>query len=247
MADPAWEEAVERASAARVAHLRSWGGEFVNGEDVVFAPIVGARLTGGPTWPSREGFRALRTERTTIVATEGLSDPYEAAEAVPELASVSGTGMEIWLEADERIEDIPSSWAFAVVSAVSAHVAAHRLTRALLDEIGVVVVELFADECHVDPARAADRITPRGTIGVLVGLRPQERPDVVPIPPTDVRYVNARLLLAEQVERSMKGGAKARELLATKLGQTPSGWVSRMPRVAAPPPDDRPWWQKMFG
>lgn len=248
MTDPGWERAVEKASAARVSLLRSWGPtEWVNGEGSVFAPIVGARLTGGAVWPSREGFRALRTARTTILVTEGLSDPYEAAEAPPELARYSGTGMEVWLEAEERFEEIPSSWAFGIVQSVSQHVAAHRITRALLDELGFVVVEVFADECRLDPVRAADLLTPRGTVGVLVGLRPKERPDTIALGPSDVRFVNLRLLLAEQVARSLSGGAQARTLLGTKLGQTPNGWISRVPRVSAPPPDERPWWKKMLG
>ena len=243
-----WESACERAAAARVALLTGWGGKFENGPDTVFAPVLGGRLTGGPAWPTREGFRVLRTMRTTIVTSEGLSDPYAPNEAVRGLEAWSGTGLEVWLETDQPIGDPIGSWPFRVVKVVATNVAAHAVRRDLIDELGVLVLEIYASDVGIGRDEQPELITKDGTIGCLLGLRSPNRPDVVKIAPSDARYLNARILLLEQTMRLRQGGEAARKTLAQKLEQTPNGWISRMPARSSLPPDgDVPWWKKLMG
>jgi hypothetical protein len=228
--------------------LTSWGATFENGPDTVFAPVIGGRLTGGPAWPTREGFRVLRSQRTTIVTSEGLSDPYAPGEAVRGLERWSGTGLEVWLETDQPIANPVDSWPFRVVKVVATNVAAHAVRRDLIDELGVLVLEIYADDVGIAAGEQPELVTHDGTIGCLLGLRTPSRPSTLKIAPSDVRFLNARLLLLDQTMRLRQGGEAARKTLAQKLEQTPNGWISRMPaRVSLPPDDDRPWWKKLIG
>ncbi len=237
--DTRYEGLLEAAADARLALLRTWGGSFEGGESHVFAPLIGGALRGLPPWPTREGFRVIRTERTTIVVTDGLSDPFMEGDAVEGLEAFSGFGLEVWIETDDPIEDVPSSWAFALVSCMGYQVADLVTTRPDVDDLGLLAIELHAADLAFDGEWPSSVVSPDGTVGVLLGMRPAARPDVVTLAGGDVRYLSMRLLAVPELNDLRSGGATARAALAAKLGSEPNGWISRLPPAAS----RRPWWR----
>ena len=62
------------ACAARDACYASLGAMDAD----VLAPLLNPAFMGGPRWPSlRQGWRVIRRADTIIIASNGLSDPFE--------------------------------------------------------------------------------------------------------------------------------------------------------------------------
>lgn len=219
------DERWRAAEAARHAALGSWG-PWLPGEGDVYAPLIGGALTGMPAWPTREAFRALSTEHGTLVATDGLSDPFEAGAEVEGLEAFSGHGLELWIESDERasVMDVPATRAFAVVSHLAYQVADLVLTRPKLDRFEVVSMEIYADEVGLDDERW---VSEEGTVGVLIGLGAPTRPGRIALAPSDVVYAGVKLLDLAQLAHIRAGGPTARAELIARLRQTPAFWVNR--------------------
>jgi hypothetical protein len=68
----------------------------------VLAPALNPAFMGGPRWPSlRQAFTTIQTPDATIIASDGLSDPYDDMDTNPKNAGYNGLGLEVYLVAEK--------------------------------------------------------------------------------------------------------------------------------------------------
>ena len=107
---------------------RHWRAVGAVEQDVV-GHVISPSFLGGPDWPStRQAYRIVRRGDSVIIATDGLSDPFDGA---PELGN--GFEMELFLETGDLAEGtrgalgdvspLIRSWALEVMRAVAGTVA----------------------------------------------------------------------------------------------------------------------------
>lgn len=82
----------------------------------------GARLfLGGPAWPNtRQAFVVARRPRGLLVASDGLSDPFDDEDDCQQ----NGLGHEFFATTPDPIDHVPGSWLFDLVWQMSQFAAA---------------------------------------------------------------------------------------------------------------------------
>jgi hypothetical protein len=163
---------------------------------------------GGPTWPNlRQAWRVVRRGKNTIVLSDGLSDPYsDDAEPGP------GLGLEVLAEtSDSMPEQLQGSWLFNLVYQVSQQCAAHGGVRELIDELGLVSLELPMSEGLQPVATSNNRA------GVLLGVPSPDMPMEFTLPGGSVRILTAKLLWPAELDYVAAEGEAARDDLAQRF------------------------------
>lgn len=199
------------------------------------APAGGSSFAAGPPWPGlREAYRVIRGPLGTIVASDGLSDPFTDDWTDP--PDQNGFAVEVYAVAgpvadDERV----AGWMVPVVAGFARAVAERRTIHDLLDEFGTLSTEL-PDVPIPDEARARF-VSAAGRVAVLVGLRTPEFPDGFIGPVSPVRLVNLKLLTVAEFAMIAADGDAGRDELARRLLAGPDPLVSSLTRasVVAPP------------
>ncbi len=199
------EEFLLRTFQVRETYLRKMG----KVDEFLLAPLINPAEIGGPVWPSfRQAWRTVRNGRGIIIVSDGLSDPFEAQERLN-----TGFGIEVLGETTDPLpEQLQASWLFAVVYAVSQEAAAHGGFRSLIDEMGVLSMEIKAPEGLQSLANQ------EGKIGVLLGLQSPELPTEWELPAGLVKVVTVKVLqpmeLAYVVAKYEAGREQLRQLFA---------------------------------
>ncbi|MEG1052532.1 MAG: hypothetical protein RSF79_10870, partial [Janthinobacterium sp.] len=71
-------EAGARLRAAACAARDAFYGTLGTVDADVLAPLVNPAFMGGPRWPSlRQAWRVIRRPDSIVIASDGLSDPFE--------------------------------------------------------------------------------------------------------------------------------------------------------------------------
>ena len=125
--------------------------------DFVINPILSYSLKGFPAWPVRDSWQIIRKKESTMIFSNGLSDPYE--DGSPSI------GLEVAVEIAKPMEDfneIVRSWAYDLVFQVSFFVANNRDLRADIEGRSYMTLEFY------DVKAPSQYITPGGTIGCLI-------------------------------------------------------------------------------
>jgi hypothetical protein len=190
--------------AAREAFAKSLG----EVDSHFLAPLINPSFMGGPQWPDlREAWRVIRRGKTTMIMSDGLSDPF------PEVAEPNhGFALEILAESSDSFpEQLQRSWLFNLVYQVSQQAAHHGGFRELIDRLDVVSMELPLSEV-LKPFATSD-----GRVGVLLWTMPDGVPDGFESPGGYVRIVTAKLLWPAELDHVANGGKGAREELARKF------------------------------
>lgn len=117
------------ACAARDAFYASLGAMDAD----VLAPLVNPAFMGGPRWPSlRQAWRVIRRADSILIASDGLSDPFEDDDDV---FVPRGHLLEVCIEAPLAAFDgdsVQAAWLFDVIYQVSQNVADHGSIDLLL-------------------------------------------------------------------------------------------------------------------
>lgn len=201
MADEAF---LEQTYAARDRYVRSLGQVSPD----VLAPLVNPSFMGGPAWPDlRQAWRVIRRGSNTIVISDGLSDPF-SDDPEPNV----GFGLEILGETSDAVpEQVQASWLFMLVYHVSQQCAAHGGVRELIDELGLLSLELPSEDGLEVIAGA------HGKTGVLLGAAPDDYAAEFDLPGGSVKVVTAKLLFPSELEYAAAQGGPAREELARRF------------------------------
>lgn len=217
MADEAFLQATYKA---RDKFVRRLG--VVNPD--VLAPLVNPSFMGGPTWPDlRQAWRVIRNGTNTIVISDGLSDPFSDDEEPS-----AGFGIEVLAETPDRMpKQLQASWLFDLVYQVSQQCAAHGGVRDLIDELGLLSLELPMSDALQPVATANNRA------GVLLGLESPDLRSEFSLPAGSVRVVTAKLLWPSELDYAASKGKAGREKLAKRFAADGTHHRSSMSRKAA--------------
>lgn len=233
------EAATERAFQATVRTRDRYWAAIGAVETDVLGHAISPSFTGGPDWPTlRQAYRIIRRDRSIILATDGMADPFEILEG-----EGNGFGMELFLETSDvpaelagemgHLGPIMKSWAFSLLKDAAEMVADAGGYVPLLDRYDVVSMEFTgAGGAPFLSGQVPERfISKDDSIGVLVGGPDPDFPtriDDTPLSP--VRIVPVVLITAAELEYVREGGAAARRELAARLAASPSGHRSDLNR-----------------
>lgn len=156
----------------------------------VMSPLINPAFMGGPAWPSfRQSWRIIRKPNSTIVVSDGLSDPFEN-EKIP-----LGYKIEVCAEAPELYEDVRSSWLFDLVFQVSQLIAYYGNVYEMLEEkyktlSTVVSVMGMPEEWENED----------GKVGVLLGFPNDNLPSKIQLDEGSIRILTIKLLHPKELE-----------------------------------------------
>ncbi|MDO8064786.1 hypothetical protein [Janthinobacterium sp. SUN206] len=198
----------------------------------VLAPLVNPAFMGGPRWPSlRQAWRVIRRAESIILASDGLSDPFEDDDDV---FVPRGHLLEVCIEASLSAfdgQEVAQSWLFDVIYQVSQNVADHGSIDLLVQRHGSVSMVLDVQDA---PKGLEDE---NEQVGVLLAQ------GVATIPPSfDTPYGEVMLLTAtvlQPAELAHIGNAadkaQSRRDLAAALAASPTAHLSVAGRPAVIP------------
>ena len=198
----------------------------------VLAQLVNPAFMGGPRWPSlRQAWKVIRRADSIIIASDGLSDPFEDDDDV---FVPRGHLLEVCIEAPLAAFDghpVQASWLFDVIYQVSQNVADHGSIDLLVQRHGSVSMVLDVRDA---PAGLEDEDE---QVGALL------TPGTATLPPSFATPYGAVMLLTVSVlqpaELAHIGAAadkaQARRELAAALAASPTGqWsVAQRPAIIA--------------
>ncbi|AKS09805.1 suppressor of fused domain protein [Pseudomonas trivialis] len=208
-------------------------------EKDVLAYLISPSLTGGPYWPStRQAYRVVRRDHSIVLATDGLSDPFDDAEGLG-----NGFEMELFLETADipenargtlgDVDPLRHSWAFELLEHVAKTVANAGGITQQLESHGVLSLELpgFSQSHLMSDQLPQMFATADDAAGVLLGGPAPDFPtrlDDMPLSP--VHLVPVVLITAAELEYVRTGGRSAREDLVARLQAAGVGHVSSVYR-----------------
>ncbi len=194
------------------------------------APARHPVYTGGPVWPAlRQAWRVIHRPDTTLVCSDGLSDPFDPFDPDNPFGSAGthavtpGLGLEVYAEARGRFDDVANSWLFALVHQVSQNVVVHGRFASLLREHGAVSVQLAIT------GLPQGWLSRSGLATVLVGVPAASVPARFTTPHGPVQAVALTLvpLARRQAMEAEEGGFAGQvRRLAERLGKVPDGHVN---------------------
>jgi hypothetical protein len=205
----------------------------------VMANMISPNLTGGAKWPTtRQAYLIIRRGPAVILATDGMSDPFEDPDN-----KANGFGMELFIETNDlKLADQPTdpdyervrkSWAFELLTETGKLIADSGGLLPMLDKFGVISTEFpgVSQSHSIKDQVPARFITGEDTIGILIGQpAPDFGTDMAGTPLSKVRAVPIVLLTAEELNYIRKGGEAARKEIAEKLAALPHGFRSDLNR-----------------
>lgn len=187
----------------------------------VLSFLINPSFMGAPRWPAlRQAFRRIDRKNTVIVASDGLSDPFDDEDP----PSVNGFRVEVFAEA-AGIKEIKGSWLFNLVYQVAQSVADRGNLAELFEKYGIVSTELY--DVNGVPKEFLNKA---GRVGVLLGIKAPQIPELVQLPLSNVYFVSAKLLTIPELDFVAAGGPEAREDLAVRFTEDGSHHVSSLKR-----------------
>ncbi|MEE4316576.1 MAG: hypothetical protein V2I74_06295 [Erythrobacter sp.] len=203
------------------ARLQVWSGAGAVDDDVI-AYLVSPEFLGAPAWPtSRQAFRVVRPERSLIIASDGLSDPFVDSDS-----QEPGFGCEVFIEcpdlAGAAFEDIRGSWQFDLIETLARNVASFGGIQAPIRQYGIFSMELPAPA-----SMPAHWLTQRGTVGALINVTVPGRPSYCQLDQdVEIRLVALTILLPDETEYVVAGAAWTRAEIAQRLVSSGTGLAS---------------------
>ena len=180
------------------------------------------QANGAPAWPtSNHKFRIVRTESSLIVASEGLSDPFDCFQGP---ADQNGYGQEVFIEVPGLQAAMPelirNSWVFRAVEYAAQLIAHNGGIAELLDQHGVMSLDVAAS-CAPRDWIVSGVAEPAGAL--LDVPMPRGRNVIADMPLSPVRVVPLTLIFPEELEDCVVGGPKERAALVNDLLTTGQG------------------------
>ncbi len=195
-------------------------------ETDVLAHLISPSFTGGPEWPTtRQAYRVVRRKNTTIIATDGLSDPFSGVSG-----GENGFELELFIETPDidpvhagragDVSNISKSWAFEIIQNVAGTVASAGNINTQLDRYQVLSVEVpGVSQSHAVQTQVPKRfVTSDDCIGILIGAPRQDfATEIADMPLSPVRIVPVTIITAAELDHIRANGADERIALAQKL------------------------------
>jgi hypothetical protein len=178
-------------------------------EPDVIAHIINPAFMGGPRWPAlRQAFSVIHRDKSTIVISNGLADPFDDSEEPN-----AGFGIEIYAETKATIEgDIADSSLFKLVYAAAQQVACSGRIADFVRQHHVITMELYADDCGLEEYQNSN-----GMVGVIIGVDSPDLPKFCNFPGGEVVLATVQILTPEELEYVAGTRAEGRNNLHERL------------------------------
>lgn len=222
--------ALQRSFEVRDAYWKGVG----NVDPNVMAHLISPGLLGGPAWPTtRQAYLIVRRGDIAILASDGLSDPFNEGDALG-----NGFQMELFIATrdlalgpqpnDADYMKVRDSWQFELLRQAAAEIA----------DVGGITTLLFNHEVistefpGVSQSKAIKNLPPAyisadDAIGVLIGAPLPDFPTTLPdMPLSSVQMVPIILLTADELAKVRKEGGAARKEIVRRLIERGEGYVS---------------------
>jgi hypothetical protein len=191
----------------------------------VIAHAINPSFMGGPRWPSlRQAYATIRRPERTIIASDGLSDPYDDMETNNANAPYNGLGLEVYVASAPIEGQVSSTWQFQLAYQAAQLMANHGNVIGLLEEMTYITSEFY------DVDVPAEFVNAEGRVGVIMGLPDETVPDTVDLTIEPVKIVNVKLLTLAELEYVTQHGAEGRMKLAELLLQQGDATLSDLDR-----------------
>jgi hypothetical protein len=181
----------------------------------VLAPLISPSLMGGPSWPSlRQAYKTIRRPDVTIIASDGLSDPYDNLDenqATAVYNSLNGLGLEVYVETTPITGSVQGTWQFDLAYQAAQLMAGQGNVISLLEEMTWITSEFF--NVSVPP----EFLTANNTVGIILGLPNAKFNDTVQLSAEPVKMVNVKLLTLAELNYVIENGEEGRNKLAELL------------------------------
>ncbi|MGK5030070.1 hypothetical protein [Janthinobacterium sp. MDT1-19] len=216
------------ACAARDAFYATLGAMDAD----VLAPLLNPAFMGGPRWPSlRQAWRVIRRPGSIVIASDGLSDPFEDDDDV---FVPRGHLLEVCIEAPLAVfagQEVAQSWLFDLVYQVSQNVADHGSIDLLVQRHGSVSMALDVQDA---PKGLEDD---NEQVGVLLARGAATLPPTFDTPYGAVMLLTVTVLQPAELAyiSEAEDKAQSRRDLAAALATTPTGHLSLAKRLAVIP------------
>lgn len=201
-------------------------------ESDLLAHLISPGLMGGAAWPTtRQAYRVVRRSDRTVLATDGMSDPFDGVQGMG-----NGFEIELFVEAPGLPGDVAgmgSTWAYAVLAQVAGTVADAGGINGMLEKYGVLSMELpgASRSPQVVSQLPASYITDDDAVGILIGApKPDFAGLIEDMPLSPVVIAPVVLLTAAELTYLRSGGPTERAELAARLASSPSGHVCDLSR-----------------
>jgi hypothetical protein len=175
----------------------------------VLTHLINPAFRGGPRWPAlRQAFVKIETPNSIILASDGLSDPFDDVEEPNQ-----GFSLECYLESDDpalrkNIAELDQTWQFQLLYEVAQNFAHHGGVKELLERHGVLSMEFS----YLDVPEPFSN--EEGRVGVLLGLESEQIPTSIIGPASDIRLVSIKILTSQELQYILQNGAAVRKKFA---------------------------------
>jgi hypothetical protein len=218
---------------ARRAAWSTWGSVD---EDVLTLLLSPERM-GGPPWPSaRQAFRLARRPGAVLLASDGLSDPFDDSWQHGEVPR-NGFEVEFYAATADNVRVGPGSWLWDLVWEMSQFAAdrqhhSGQQYAGLIDELGLLSTELF--NVGIPQQYQQRFINAQGRVGVLLGLGVYGEPPSARIdgPLSPIRLVNVKLLTVAELAYAIEHRDAGRAELARRFAMQGDVRISTLDRTS---------------
>ncbi len=194
----------------------------------VISHVINPAFMGGPRWPSlRQAFVNVETAQGTIIASDGLSDPYDDYDTNPKNQSYNGLGFEFYMESPEKptaLDKLQTTWQFNMVYQASQLAADNGNLIGMIQEFTYISTELY------DVNVPAQFLNKEGRVGVLLGLKSNTIPAELALSLETILLVNVTLLTVAEINYIVEHGAEARMNIAQKISAQGNNGFSSLER-----------------
>jgi hypothetical protein len=188
----------------------------------VITHLINPAFMGGPAWPSlRQAFLTINPPGRTILASDGLSDPYDDMDTNPGNAPYNGFGLEVYVSTEKLTVPVNTTWQFQLVYQAAQLVADQGNMINLLNDLTYISTEFYNVDVPASFRNADDRV------GAMIGLPDPTISGDVQLSLEGVKMVNVKLLTIPELEYVINNGAQGRAKLAELLiAQGNATWSS---------------------
>lgn len=176
------DDVIDETDDDRVQAWSQWGAV----DSDVLTHLINPSLTGGPRWPAmRQSFRTARKDGMVLVASNGLSDPWDDGR------DENGFGLEFFAITSDPLDTVPGSWLWDIVWQMSQFAAKRGDLAELLDDMGLLSTELY--DVGIPERHRSRFVNADGRVGVMLGMIEDPLPSSIDGPLSEIRLVNVKL------------------------------------------------------
>jgi hypothetical protein len=191
----------------------------------VLSYFLNPALIGSFGWSFvRQAFVKVETPNTVILASDGLSNPFDALDEPNQ-----GFSLECFIESDDpalrkSFTDLTEVWQLQLLYNVVHHIAGHGGIKELLERHGLLSMELSSIDV-MEPFRDEE-----GRVGVLLGLDSIHIPPSIEGPASNIRLVSIKILTSRELQYVLRHGDAGRKKLARLFREQGSDHLSTLNR-----------------